>query len=72
MAAMPFLCRDPFLPKYYTICGVFQPAFVCCVHPKAGQTTFFQPYSTFFDNFKPFSVISRLNQQKMSENKQQP
>ena len=26
---------------------VFQPAFECCAHPKAGQTTFFQSLSTF-------------------------
>ena len=41
-------------------CCVFRPAFGCCAHPKAGGTTFFQPFSTFFVHLKPFSVISRL------------
>ena len=31
---------------------------------KAGWTTFFQPFSTFFVCFKPFSVISRLKSTK--------
>ena len=35
-------------------------SFRCCVHPKAGQNTFFEPTSTFFVHFKPFSVISHL------------
>ena len=39
-------------------CCVFQLAFGCCAHPKAGRTTFFQQFSTFFVHFKPFSVIS--------------
>ena len=46
------------------ICCVFQPAFWCCAHSKAGQNTFFQPFSTFFVHFKPFSVISRLKSTK--------
>ena len=29
---------------------VFWPAFGCCAHPKAGQTTFFQSFSSFFVN----------------------
>ena len=33
-------------------CCVFRPAFGCCGHLKAGQTTFFQPFSTFFDHLK--------------------
>ena len=44
-------------------CCVFQPAFGCFAHPKAGQTTFFQPFTTFV-HFKPFSVISRLKSTK--------
>ena len=32
--------------------------------------TFFQPFSTFFDNFKPFTVISLLKSTKKSENEQ--
>ena len=45
-------------------CCVFWPAFWCCAHPKAGQNTFFQPFSTFFVYLKPFSVISRLKSRK--------
>ena len=40
------------------MCCVFRPAFRCCAHLKAGRTDFFQPLSTFFVCFKPFSVIS--------------
>ena len=32
-------------------CCVFWPAFGCCAHSKAGRTTFFQPFSTFFSDF---------------------
>ena len=38
------------------VCCVFQPAFGCCAHPKAGRNTFFQPFLSFFVHFKPFSV----------------
>ena len=44
----------------YSYCCVFQPAFGCWAYPKAGWNIFFMPFSTFFVNFKPFSVISRL------------
>ena len=40
------------------VCCEFRPAFGCCAHPKACRTTFFQPFSTFFVHFKPFSVTS--------------
>ena len=52
---------------YYQVslfCCVFRPAFECCTHPKAGRNTFFEPFSTFFVNVKPFSVISRLKSRK--------
>ena len=45
-------------------CCVFFSSFGCCVHPKAGWTTFVQLFSTFFVPFKPFSVISRLKSTK--------
>ena len=35
-------------------------AFGCWAYPKAGRNIFFMCFSTFFVNFKPFSVISRL------------
>ena len=38
--------------------------------PKSWLNNFFQPFSTFFVNFKPFSVISRLKSTKKSENEQ--
>ena len=41
-------------------CCVFWPAFECCVHPKAGQNTFFSPFQPLFVHFSPFSVISHL------------
>ena len=37
----------------YTCC-VFRPAFGCGAHPKAGWTTFFQPFSTSSVHFKPY------------------
>ena len=46
------------------VCCVFRPAFRCLQHLKAGWNTFFQPFSTFFVHFKPFSVISRLKSKK--------
>ena len=42
------------------MCCVFRPDFRCCKHLKAGRTTFFQPFSTFFVDCKPFSMISLL------------
>ena len=45
-------------------CCVFRPAFGCWAHPKADWNTFFQPFSTFFVHFKPFSVILRLKSTK--------
>ena len=44
----------------YVECCVFWPGFGCCAHPKAGRNTFFQPFSTFFVNFKPFSYMHNL------------
>ena len=52
------------LSRTYTICVVFWPAFGCCEQPKAGRNTFFEPFSTFFVHFKPFSVISHLKSRK--------
>ena len=37
------------------MCCVFRPAFGCCAHAKAGQTT-------FFSRFQPFGFISNLFQ----------
>ena len=54
-------------PKYFE-CWVFRPAFGCCAHPKAGGNTFFQPFSSFFVHFLPFSVISSLKSTKNVEN----
>ena len=39
--------KSHFHTDFTTGC-VFQPAFGCCPHRKAGQITFFQPSSTFF------------------------
>ena len=57
---------------YYTKCCVFRPAFGCCVHPKAGWTTFFQPFSTFFVLFisNLFQWFYGWNQQKTPEKEQ--
>ena len=41
------------LVHWWAKCCVFQPAFGCCGHPKAGQTT-------FFIRFQPFLFISNL------------
>ena len=47
-----------------SMCCVFRPPFGCYVHPKTGWTTFFQPFSTVFVCFKPFSVTLRLKSTK--------
>ena len=40
-------------------CCVFQPAFGCCAHLKAGQNTFFGSFQTFYliSNFLDFCCI---------------
>ena len=40
------------------------------LHPEACRTAFLNLFSTFFVNFKPFFVISRLKSTKTSENEQ--
>ena len=41
------------------LCCVFQTAFRYLQHLKDGQTTFYQPFQTFFVHFKPFSVAGQ-------------
>ena len=48
------------------LCCVFRPAFGCCIHPKAGQNTFFQPFSTFFVNTLAFGIDESSFKYKMS------
>ena len=48
----------------YVKCCVFQPTFGCCAHPKAGRSSFFQPFSTFFVHFKPFSATKNIKMSK--------
>ena len=43
---------------------VFCAVFRCGKHMKTGWTTFFQSFSTFFVQFKPFSVISERKSTK--------
>ena len=52
-------------------CCVFWPAFGSCAHPKTGQTTFFQPFSSFFVNFKPFFsyFTAEINKNRLKMNK---
>ena len=38
-------------------CCVFWPAFRCLQHLKAGRTNFFQLFSTFFVDFKPYAAM---------------
>ena len=52
------------------VCCLFWPAFGCCVHPKAGRTTFFQPFLTFLLFLFLFHWFHGWNQQKTSENEQ--
>ena len=53
------------LPSFnYISCCVIRPAFRCCAHLKAGRNLFFQPFSSFFVQFLPFSVISRMKSTK--------
>ena len=46
------------------VCCVFQPAFGCAQHPKAGQNSFSWPFSNFFHHFKCFLVIFCWKQEK--------
>ena len=46
------------------VCCVFWPGFGFCAHPKAGWNTVFQPFSTFFLRFKPFSMNFCLKSRK--------
>ena len=39
-------------------CCVFQPAFGCCAHPKAGRTPFFCRFQPFLFILNPFQFIS--------------
>ena len=49
-------------------CCVFRPDFGCCAHPKAGRTTFFQPFATFFWNcFCWFQVWNHWERFKMNK-----
>ena len=42
------------------MCVVYFDQLLGAAHPKAGQNLFFSCFSTFFVNFKAFSVISLL------------
>ena len=52
-------------------CCLFRPTFVCCTHPKAGWTTFFQPFSTFFCSFQTFfsDLTTEINKKRLKKNK---
>ena len=41
---------------FVVYCCVFWPAFRCLQQMKTGRTTFFQQFSTFFVNFKPYKI----------------
>ena len=51
-------------------CCVFRPAFECCAHPKACQTTFFSRFQPFLFFQNLFQWFHGWNQQKTSWNEQ--
>ena len=53
---------------FFIHCWVFQPAFACCAHSKAGRNIFFRCFSTFLFISKLFQWFHGKNQQKTSEN----
>ena len=57
---MRFTSKSLFTKVKKIMCCVFQPAFWCCMHPKAGQ-------NTFLGCFKPFLFISNIFQVFSSE-----
>ena len=48
-------------------CCLFRPAFGKYPHLKAGRNKFFHPFSTFFLNFKSFSMNLRLKSRETFE-----
>ena len=59
--------KDLFWFFLFQFC-VFQPAFRCCMHPKAGRNTFFGPFLTFFLNFNVFQWIFTWKQEETFKN----